>query len=312
MNWPEGRQFAFTAVDDTDWSTIANVKPVYDLLADLGLRTTKSVWIFQGMDSAGYQGQTCEDRDYLHWIFELRRAGFEISLHNAAPVTSPRERTREAIARFQDYFGADRFIHCNHRQCRENLYWGDERLSGVRRSAYNLLTRQRRRSRFRGHVPGDPLFWGDLCREHVSYVRNFVFDELNTLKLCPEMPYFDPGKPFVNGWFASADGGSLQRFLANYSTENIDRLVAEGGLSIAYVHFGSNFVRDGQVDPQFRRRMEYIASKEGWFVPASAILDCLARGRTREQRTISPMRLRRLETGWLAGKVRQRLRAVAV
>ncbi len=44
----------------------------------------------------------------------------------------------------------------------------------------------------------------------MSYVRNFVFDEINTLAACPEMPYFDPAKPFVNAWFASLPGRLAQ------------------------------------------------------------------------------------------------------
>ena len=32
VKWPGDKAFAFSVVDDTDNSTIANVKPVYDLL----------------------------------------------------------------------------------------------------------------------------------------------------------------------------------------------------------------------------------------------------------------------------------------
>jgi hypothetical protein len=304
--WPDGKRFAFTAVDDTDWTTIANTKPVYDLLADLGLRTTKSVWIFDGQDGVGYQGQTCQDRDYLAWVLELQKVGFEISLHNAAPVTSARDRTCAALERFRDYFGAERFMHCNHRACGDNLYWGDERLSGLRRRIYNCATASRRCGCFRGHVEGDPVFWGDLCRDRITYVRNFVFRDINTLKMCPEMPYHDTAKPFVNQWFASSDGGSLRRFLRTYSRENIDRLVEEGGLSIAYVHFGSNFVSEGRLNPEFRSRLEYIAGRGGWFVPASTMLDHLAGGRTVAESVISPATLRGLEFAWLRDRLGER------
>lgn len=39
-SWPKGHQFAVTVVDDMDWATVEKVKPVYDLLATLGLKTT--------------------------------------------------------------------------------------------------------------------------------------------------------------------------------------------------------------------------------------------------------------------------------
>ena len=46
--WPEGRKFAFTVLDDTDGQTVDNTKAVYDLLYDLGFRTTKTVWPLGG------------------------------------------------------------------------------------------------------------------------------------------------------------------------------------------------------------------------------------------------------------------------
>ena len=44
FEFPQGKRFAFTIVDDTDVATVANVKPLYDLLHELGFRTTKTVW----------------------------------------------------------------------------------------------------------------------------------------------------------------------------------------------------------------------------------------------------------------------------
>lgn len=43
MEFPEGRQFAFSILDDTDDSTVENVKPVYDIFSSLGMKTTKTV-----------------------------------------------------------------------------------------------------------------------------------------------------------------------------------------------------------------------------------------------------------------------------
>ena len=42
--FPDGRQFAFTIIDDTDVATVENVAPMYALLERLGMRTTKTVW----------------------------------------------------------------------------------------------------------------------------------------------------------------------------------------------------------------------------------------------------------------------------
>jgi hypothetical protein len=301
--WPHGHKFAFTIFDDTDWATVQNVQPVYDLLLYLGMRTTKSVWVLKGDGPPSNGGMTCEDREYLDWIFSLQRQGFEIGIHGVAPGTSYREQTRRGLARFRELFGDRQIIHCNHVSCQENIYWGDARLTSWRKLIYNLLTCNTRRHELRGHIEGSPLFWGDLCQEQVRYVRNFVFDGLNTLAVCPEMPYHDPSKPYVNFWFASADGASKEKFLENFSIPKIDQLEKEGGLCIAYVHFAARFTSNGQVDPEFRQRMEYIASKDGWFAPVSEVLDFLRRNEDRATRAISARRRGQIETRWLVSKI---------
>jgi hypothetical protein len=303
ISWPQGHRFALTVVDDTDCATVDNVQPVYDLLARLEMRTTKLVWMFQGESNATVHGSACDDPAYLAWVLALQQQGFEIGLHSAAPVTSPRERTYQAVERFRALFGPQPFIHCNHSGCRDGIYWGDARVSGWRRPLYNLLTRGRRRGVFRGHMTGDPLFWGDLCHEQVRYVRNFVFDTLNTFAVCPEMPYHDPAKPYVNFWFASTEGPTLHSFLHHFTERNIARLVAEGGLCIAYVHFAKGFAPHGRVEPEFRQRLEYLAAKDGWFAPVSDVLDYLRQNTSPSERVIAPTRLRHLELRWLVSKL---------
>ena len=200
-------------------------------------------------------------------------------------------------------FGPQPLIHCNHTGCREVIYWGDARLSGWRRPLYTLLTRGRRRGVFRGHIVGDPLFWGDACQTHVRYVRNFVLDALNTLAVCPAMPYHEPAKPYVPFWFASTEGPTRRSFLRHFTVRAIDRLVAEGVLCIAYVHFARGFAPNGQVDPEVRQRLEYLAAHDGWFAPASEVLDHLRQDASPSERIIAPTHLRQLETRWLMSKL---------
>ena len=302
--WPGGRRFAFTIFDDTDWATVDNVAPIYELLADLGFRTTKSVWVLRGDGDTMNLGSTCEDARYVEWLRTIERRGFEIGLHNVAPGTSARPTVARGLDRFRDLFGERPIVHCNHVGCGENIYWGDARLSGWRRAAYTALTRGRRRGAARGHLESDALFWGDLCRERVRYVRNFVFEGLDTLALCPMMPYHDPARPWVNFWFASANGADVGRFLRNFTFGNIDRLVERGGLCIGYVHFAAGFVRDGRVVPEVRQRLEYIARHAGWFAPVSETLDLLRAGAAPASRAISDAERARLERRWLVEKVR--------
>jgi hypothetical protein len=189
----------------------------------------------------------------------------------------------------------------NHVGCDEGIYWGDARLEGANRILYNVLTRNARNSRFRGHVEGDALFWGDLCVERIRYVRNFVFRDINTLKACPLMPYHDDAKPFVNQWFASSEGGERTSFNACIDERSQDRLEEEGGGCVMYTHLAKGFFEHGRLDPTFRRLMERLAKKDGWFVPTSTVLDHL-RARNGGHR-ISAAERTALEGRWLFEKV---------
>ena len=303
VTWPNNHQFAFTIFDDTDWATVANVKPIYDLLATLGMRTTKSTWIFAGGENPVNKGMTCEDPAYREWLFTLQAQGFEIALHNIAAGTSKRERIYQGLNTYRTLFGGENAVYANHVGCLDNIYWGQYRVSDWRRKLYNLLTRGQHRHISYGHQQQSSYFWGDLCQQYICYVRNFVFNELNALNICPEMPYHDPKRAFVNFWFISTDAGNLESFLNRFTQENIDRLVQEGGLCIAYVHFARGFVCDKQVCPPVRKSLEYIAAQNGWFAPVSTVLDFLRNGQTQEERTISAERLTQLETRWLWNKM---------
>ena len=94
----------------------------------------------------------------------------------------------------------------NHFFCNEAIYFGDARLTGLHRKLYRFM----RPHTSLGHVPGQGLFWGDLCRERVRYVRSFIFGDINTLRLCSSMPYHDPLRPFVNYWYCSTEAANLE------------------------------------------------------------------------------------------------------
>jgi hypothetical protein len=74
--WPGDHKFCFTVFDDSDWVSVNKVKPVYELLSDLGMHTTKSVWVFNGQHSPGRNGgATLENKEYLNWVGALRMKG---------------------------------------------------------------------------------------------------------------------------------------------------------------------------------------------------------------------------------------------
>ncbi len=271
--WPEGKAFAFSIFDDTDLATIENTAPVYDFLTGLGFRITKSAWLLEGDGKAYASGTTCEDRDYRRWVQLLQAQGHEIGFHGASYSTSPRERTRLALDRFREYFGDKPVTAVSHSRCEENMYWGPMRLTGRRRLFYNLATSFRGVNRYRGNVEGDPLFWGDLCRERVAYLRNFVFPEINTLRACPYMPYYDPLRPFVNAWFASTEGAVVGSFVDSLSEENQDRLEEQRGACIMYTHLACGFKEAQGLHGRFQELMERLSKKNGWFVPVGTLLN---------------------------------------
>jgi hypothetical protein len=302
IKWPAGRDFAFTIFDDTDLATVGNVERVYSLLQHLGFCTTKSVWPCRGSREPNFWGQTCEDPAYLQWVRTLQRAGFEIGFHNATYHTSSREETIQGLERFRSLFGHYPQCMSNHSGCEESIYWGDCRLDGIYMKLYNLLLLNRYRHAFRGHVEGDPLFWGDYCKKTIKYVRNFVFRDINTVKACPYMPYHDLDRPWVNYWFASSEGPDVQSFSTCLSEQNQDRLEQEGGACIMYSHLASGFQDGSSVQPRFVELMNRLSRKNGWFVPVSTLLDFLLHRRV--QPNILPEERALIQRRWLLHKIR--------
>ena len=294
--WPDGRQFAFTVCDDPDAQSLDVSRAVYGLLEDLGLRTTKAVWMIEPPERNS-PGETCESPESLELCLALQQKGFEIAYHNGAPGTLHRADIVRSLDLFRSHFG-DPATMANHYNG-DAVYWGDARLSGPARMIYKAV--RWKPSPHYGHVEGHPCFWGDLCRERIRYCRNFVFRSINTLSACPFMPYTDPQRPYVQAWYAASEGANCERFLRQCSEREQDRLEAEGGACIMYTHFGHGFVTDGKINPEFVRLMRRLAAKNGWFVPVRTLLDYL--GATRGTRVLTRRERSQLEYSWLAAKL---------
>lgn len=302
--WPGGKPFAFTIVDDTDASTVENTKPVYDLLSDLGIHTTKTVWPLHPSDKPGYAYGSLEDAAYRDWVLALRDQGFEIAIHGTTDGSSPRERILAGLERFRETLGGDPRMHVNHVGQRDNIYWYEDRLVGPPRWIYQAWrVLKRRPAASLGHHSGTPYFWGDLVRDHIEYVRNFTFTEINTLKLDPWMPYHSPAHPYVKYWYSASQGTDCRRLNALLSESAQDRLAAEGGCCIAYTHFGFGFAENGRLNDDFRRLMTRLAGLGGYFAPVSTILDHL-RARPGWREKIGSLDLQRLQWRWLQEKRR--------
>lgn len=274
--FPDGKRFAFTIVDDTDMATLERNRPVYDVLRRYGLRTTKTAWVLDPTetDRASNAGDSMQDPDYLHFLGELRGRGFEIALHGVRGGSSERPDIVAGLEAFRREFGAYPRLHVNHSRNRDNLYWGAQRWSFAPLRWFYRLARD---DHFSGEDPASPHYWGDLARRHVRYVNQFTFEDINLLNVTPSFPYHLPDKPLVNRWFPTSNGGNLDDFENLLSPENLDRLEEEGGVCIVYAHLGAGSFNGGDgVNPRFEARIRDLASRDGWFVPASELLDYLA------------------------------------
>lgn len=301
VTWPEGKTFAFTIFDDPDAQTLDQCRAVYRFLGDQGFRSTMGVWAIEpGEARRNSGGETCANPAYRAWAQHLQSQGFEIGFHNAAPATLSRDEILNGLDAFQEYFGADPLTMANHYNG-DAMYWGPARLSGGTRALYQAITLGRKRNLHFGEQPGHPSFWGDLCQTRIRYCRNFVFRELNTLRVCPVMPYRDKLRPYVRLWYASSEGSNCGSFLELVNDRGLDRLEQEGGAAIMYTHFGHGYFDQGHLDDRFRSVMQRLSQRKGWFVPVGVLLRYLE---TQGNGTfISSAERGRLERQWLWNKI---------
>jgi hypothetical protein len=272
MLWPNDKLFAFTIIDDTDNSFVDDIKPVYDLLRECNIFTTKTVWIYPPKDK--FKGLSLQDDLYLKFIDKLRTDGFEIALHGVGSGDFYRDEILKGLEEYKQKIGNYPEIHINHSRNIHNIYWNEKRFV-FPFSLIMLLYYKDRESH--GEESSSPFFWGDFVKDHIKYIRNLSVTYLNTLAFDPLMPYLDKSKiKFSNYWFSSSDGQTIQEFNKLLTKKNIDDLKNQRGASIVYTHFSKGFVgKNGEVDPYFEDNIRYLAQQGGWFVPAGKILDHL-------------------------------------
>ena len=277
--YPSDAEFAFTILDDTDDTTVANGRPVYDLLNKLGLRTTKTVWAFDTPpENRGpyFAGETLSSPEYLEWVHELAVNDFEIAFHNATMGSSFRQDTIKALDLLKNEFVDKIRLHCNHGQNRENLHWGADRYSSyIIRKTLGFTTKFRPYPEFEGNNPESPYYWSDVADERISYMRAFTFRRLNGAGISPGRPYLNLKKQKNTLFFNTTDAPDVLAFNKLVNPSSIDKLRKQNGWAIVTTHLGKGFYWNNRIDPEFKEYMEYMATLPGWFVPASQLLDFL-------------------------------------
>ncbi len=306
--WPNGKKFAFTIVDDTDNSMLFNIKPVYDYLIKKGFRTTKTVWVYPPRDN--FSGQSLQDEDYRKFIYDIKDKGFEIALHNVGSGEFKRKEILAGINEFHEIMGFYPKMQINHASNPDNIYWGVERYGQPLRGIMKLFYRDKRN--YFGTDLSSEHFWGDIFKRHFKYARNHTFNGINTLRYDPKMPYRVKNKDeYSNYWFSSSDGHTVKEFNNLVQPENILRLENEGGLCIVYTHFASGFTdKSGSLNSVFKKNIDFLANKKGWFAPVSEILDYLNENKTQQNKDsfVNNKYLCRLDFLWLLNRVVKKIR----
>jgi hypothetical protein len=273
MNWPNNKKFAFTIIDDTDNSTFHQNKVIYDFLDSLGFKTTKTVWVYDSRDQ--FTGVTLEDPQFCDYLLTLKKKGFELALHNVGSGLFYRDEIIKGLEVFKSKLGDYPNIHINHSSNADNIYWGYERFNGVFRKLFRLIYGESRI--YNGSNPESLHFWGDIHKKYIKYTRNYVFQNINTLKMDKKTPYIDPRKlEYSNYWFSSSDADSKIEFCDLLSNKNIEKLEKQNGACLIYTHFATGFVNEeGNLDNDFVETMIRLSKKNGYYANASQILDFL-------------------------------------
>lgn len=245
LPFASSRSCVIAVTDDTDFFQFDTTAPVYTLIDSLGLRVTKTVWVFDHPEHPPSRaGLSLDDPAYREWVAEEGARGHEIALHSATAGHDVRAATIAAFDTLESLTGAPARIVVFHSTNREAFYWGDRRLpSPLLRWVY---ARRTGGSHFEGDEPSSPFYWVDVSRDLVAYVRGYTTDDINTLAVDPSMPYEDPWTPDAPLWCASSNGrlaGEFERLLA---PGNVERLKRKRGVSLVYTHFARGFTEPSQ------------------------------------------------------------------
>lgn len=308
--WPNNKKFCFTIIDDTDNSYLNNAPIIYEYLSKKKILTTKTVWVRNGDDSFEYNsvnGTTLGNREYINWVKKLESEGFEICLHNMSWSSSTRAQIKSGFKNFEKLFGRSRILiqHNDEKEC-ESIYWGSKRLVFPMNIIFEIVSylnpRGKRSKIYNGENKNSIYFWGDICKEKVDFIRNFTFPEINLFNITKKIIHKRRKTKYVKNWFISTEAPDLKSFVKILNPKNIDKLEIQNGLCIIYTHFGNNFVKDGKLNAEFKKTIDYLANKNGWFVPASEIFDHIKKN-TGEPPFLSYFQELKLSIQWLLWKI---------
>ena len=280
--YPDAHDFAWTLVHDADSAYSQRLAPLLDTFDALDMKVTLTVFAFwadwasdgkvwdewrSGSDTQRWLapvGVPLVDADEAAFYLHAAARGHEIGLHTPSDTSDTREDVKRAFELYEQVFGHPLRMYVEHSQS-----------SNLEDQFHD------------GSKPGSPYYCTDLLKQYGPWVwldgptglppERQPFYDLLAANGTPfdetAVERFGISRAFVrSGRWSDADGSG---FLESYSVDNIDALARERGVALVYTHLD-----DRWLDPQTRKtredivqRLKYLASKDGWFVPAGAILD---------------------------------------
>lgn len=253
------------------------VRSVYNFLSDRGFPTTKTVWAVPPAERCGLpplpdstlRGITLQDEEYAAYCDALFAKGFEICLHGASAGNNRREVQAQALDLMRHRYGNPSTYIC-HSKNADNLYWEEQ---VTRLQPFRMLLQRMSHHRTLGAVEDSPYFWGDLCREHVKYIRLLRTRATDTLSANPSMPYYDPSRPYVKYWFSAT-----KRALKDCATPEALRSLRENhGLTVLYQYLHRYaYPETLELNPDFAASVERILQSGDILVaPVGRMMDRL-------------------------------------
>lgn len=282
--FPDGYSFAFTIVHDADAAYSRRLAPLFEVFDEFGFKITVTVFTFwadwgkngkiwlewkdrgNGNDifASPHSVPLVDDKEREFYL-RLEASGHEIGLHTPSDTSNTREDVIRAFEYFKEVFGRYPRVYVEH-----------------------AVTRNKDGQASEGSKPESPHFTTDLLNFYGPWV--WVDDDCGVPDK-HEKRFYDilavNGSPFNTvaaerygiakaflrtGRWREADGDG---FLSWYSEENIDALEKDRGLALVYMHLDSKWLdaETRKMRAPIKKRLRYLASKNGWLVPAGVILD---------------------------------------